>query len=95
MLFRSADDALSRSRGLAKPSNLALKSKAVARIDDVEEYDDDDDDEDYEDTYKGAHKCIALAMQGYWKRWEAHRAGTPRPPRNKNFKKRGAAKYLL
>ena len=64
-----------------------MKPKAVARIVEVDE--DDDDDEDYVDTYKGAHKCIALAMQGYWKRWEAHKIGAPRPPRNKNFKKKG------
>jgi hypothetical protein len=91
---KSADDALARSRGVVKPSNLALKTKAVARIEEADE--DDDDEEDYVDTYKGAHKCIALAMQGYWKRWEAHKSGAPRPPRNKNFKKKGgAAKDLL
>ena len=61
---KSTDDSLARSRGLGKSPNLALKSKAVARIEEVEEC--DDDDEDYEDTYKGAHQCIALAMQGYW-----------------------------
>ena len=81
------DDALARSRGIGKSPNLTLKSKAVARIEEVEEC--DDDEEDYEDTYKGSHKFIALAMHGYWKRWEAHKAGAPRPSRNKNYKKKG------
>ena len=41
-------DALARSRGMGKSPNLALKSKAVARIEEIEEY--DHDEEDYEDT---------------------------------------------
>ena len=88
LAHKIADDALTRSRGMSKTPNLALKSKAMARVVEVEEYDADDFEDDFEDVYKGVHKVMALATNVYWKRWEAHKSGAPRPPRNKSFRKK-------